>query len=53
MENIQKVSKKPEKTTQPNEMHTKTKAYQDFINVLSQIIEKHGSEVLSELNQAK
>ncbi|CAK7082563.1 hypothetical protein KQI38_21020 [Tissierella carlieri] len=53
MENIEKVSQNTEKTTQPNEMYAKTKAYQDFINVLSQIIEKHGSEVLNELNHAK
>lgn len=53
MENIEKVSQNTEKTTQSNEMYAKTKAYQDFINVLSQIIEKHGAEVLSELNHAK
>ncbi|WP_312072164.1 hypothetical protein [Anaerotignum propionicum] len=28
-----------------------TKAYQDFINVLSQIIGKHGAEVLDEINR--
>lgn len=53
MENIEKVSQNTEKTTPPNEMYAKTKAYQDFINVLSQIIEKHGAEVLSELDHAK
>ena len=39
MENIEKVSENTEITTQPNEMYAKTKAYQDFINALSQIIE--------------
>lgn len=53
MENIEKVSENTEKITQPNETYAKTKAYQDFINVLSQIIEKHGTEVLNELNHAK
>ena len=53
MENIEKVSENTEKITQPNETYAKTKAYQDFVNVLSQIIEKHGAEVLNELNHAK
>ena len=39
-------------TTALDEARTKTKAYQDFINVLSQIIEKHGAEVLNEINSA-
>jgi hypothetical protein len=34
----------------PPNYYEKTKAYQDFINVLSQIIEKHGAEVLDEIN---
>ena len=53
MENIKKVSQNTEETTPPNEIYAKTKAYRDFINVLSQIIEKHGAEVLSELNHTK
>lgn len=53
MENIIKTN---EETTTPsvatqNEVYVKTKAYQDFINVLSQIIEKHGTEVLDEINR--
>ena len=35
-----------------NHTFEKTKAYQNFINVLSQIIEKHGAEVLGEINRA-
>ena len=53
MENITKVSQNTVETTPPNEIYAKTKAYRDFINVLSQIIEKHGAEVLSELNHTK
>ncbi len=37
--------------TAPPESYETTKAYQDFINVLSQIIEKHGAEVLDEINR--
>ena len=36
--------------TPPNS-YDKTIAYQDFINVLSQIIEKHGAGVLDEINR--
>ncbi|SNS68424.1 hypothetical protein SAMN05446037_10178 [Anaerovirgula multivorans] len=43
MENIKNVSENTVKTAPPNEPYAKTKAYQDFINVLSQIIEKHGA----------
>lgn len=53
MENIKSTSKKTAKTTTTNEKYAKTKAYQNFINVLSQIIEKHGAEVLDEINRAK
>ncbi len=53
MENIKSISENTAKTTVPNEKYAKTKAYQDFINVLSQIIEKHGAEVLAEINRAK
>lgn len=37
-------------TITQEEIYVKTKAYQDFINKLSQIIEKYGSEVLNEIN---
>lgn len=53
MENINGISENTATTTTPDEVRTKTKAYQDFINVLSQIIEKHGAEVLNEINSAK
>ena len=53
MENIKSISENTAKTATPTEKHAKTKAYQDFINVLSQIIEKHGAEVLAEINRAK
>ena len=53
MENIKNTAENTTKTTLPNEEYAKTKAYQDFINVLSQIIEKHGAEVLNEINGAK
>ena len=53
MENIQGISENTAKTTTPNEKYAMTKAYQDFINVLSQIIEKHGAEVLNELNRVE
>lgn len=50
MENIKNA---PDNTTtaEPPKSYEKTKAYQDFINVLSQIIEKHGAEVLEEINR--
>ena len=53
MENIKSVSPNTDKTTPPTEIYAKTKAYQDFINVLSQIIEKHGAEILNEINHTK
>lgn len=52
MENINGISANTATTTALDEARTKTKAYQDFINVLSQIIEKHGAEVLNEINSA-
>lgn len=50
MENIKNA---PDNTTtsESPKSYEKTKAYQDFINVLSQIIEKHGAEVLEEINR--
>jgi flagellar biosynthesis chaperone FliJ len=52
MENIKNMSNNAPNTATPNQSFEKTKAYQDFINVLSQIIEKHGAEVLGEINRA-
>ena len=48
MENIKNIQGDTIKTPAPNHTFEKTKAYQDFINVLSQIIEKHGADVLDE-----
>ncbi|EGW38163.1 hypothetical protein [Desulfosporosinus sp. OT] len=52
MENIKNIPNNAPKDPAPNKTFEKTKAYQDFINVLSQIIEKHGAEVLGEINRA-
>ena len=52
MENINDMPDNATTATAPNRSFEKTKAYQDFINVLSQIIEKHGAEVLGEINRA-
>ena len=55
MENIKNLSQTTLDTTLLNEMYatTTTKSFHDFINVLSQIIEKHGAEVLNELNRVE
>jgi len=55
MENIKNLSQNTVEAAQPHSTitTTKTKSYQDFINVLSKIIEKHGVEVLNELNRAE
>ena len=52
MENIKNTQDHAMKTPAPNHTFEKSKAYQDFINVLSQIIEKHGAEILDEINRA-
>ena len=52
MENIKKVLNTAPEAPAPNQSFEKTKAYQDFINILSQIIEKHGAEILGEINRA-
>ncbi len=49
MENIKNTQNDVMSTPSPNHTFERTKAYQDFINVLSQIIEKHGSEILGEI----
>lgn len=53
MENVKNMPKDAMKAPAPNHTFEKTKAYQDFINVLSQIIEKHGAEVLNEISVTK
>lgn len=50
MENIKNAPNPTATNVSPPKSYEKTKAYQDFINVLSQIIEKHGAEVLEEIN---
>jgi len=52
MENIKNISTNTPKSPASNKTFEKSEAYQDFINVLSQIIEKHGAEVLGEINRA-
>lgn len=52
MENVKKTTNDNSEAPAPNHTFEKTKANQDFINVLSQIIEKHGAEVLGEINRA-
>jgi hypothetical protein len=52
MENIKNISNPTDTAAAPPNSYKKTKAYQDF-NVLSQIIEKHGAEVLNEINHEK
>lgn len=51
MENIKNAPNLTATAATPPNSYEKTKAYQDFINVLSQIIEKHGAEVLDEINR--
>ena len=55
MENIKKLPETTVEATLPHELYatTTTKSFHDFINVLSQIIEKHGAEVLNELNRVE
>lgn len=51
MENIKNAPVPTATDAAPPNSYEKSKAYQDFINVLSQIIEKHGAEVLDEINR--
>ena len=51
MENIKNAPNPTATAATPPTSNEKTKAYQDFINVLSRIIEKHGAEVLDEINR--
>ena len=50
MENIKSLSETTVKTTPPDDKYANSKSFQDFINVLSQIVEKHGAEVLNEID---
>lgn len=51
MENIKNAPNPTATAATPSNSYEKTKAYQDFINVLSQIIERHGAEILDEINR--
>ena len=50
MENIKKLSEATVETAPPDDKYTSSKSFQDFINVISQIVEKHGAEVLNEID---
>ena len=55
MENIKNLPETTVEATLSKELYAAraSKSFQDFINVLSQIIEKHGAEVLNELNRVE
>lgn len=55
MENIKNLPETTVETANPHHLHAATaaKSFQDFINVLSQIIKKHGAEVLNEINRGE
>ncbi|MFA9465697.1 MAG: hypothetical protein ACERKN_15565 [Velocimicrobium sp.] len=53
MENVKNIPNDAMKAPAPNHTFEKTKAYQYFINVLSQIIEKHDAEVLNEISDTE
>ncbi len=50
MENIKILSETTVETTPPDDKYANSKSFQDFIIVLSQIVEKHGAEVLNEID---
>lgn len=51
MENIKNAPVPTATAAAPPNSYEKTKTYQDFINVLFQTIEKHGAEILDEINR--
>jgi len=55
MENIKNLPETTVEAANPHQLYagTAAKSFKDFINVLSQIIEKHGAEVLNEINRVK
>ena len=55
MENIKNLPESTVEATLPRQLYaaTATKSFQEFINVLSQIIEKHGAEVLNDINRVE
>ena len=52
MENIKELPETTVEAPLPQELYAAraSKSFQDFINVLSQIVEKHGAEVLNEID---
>ena len=55
MENMNNLVETTVEPATPHQLYASTaaKSFKDFINVLSQIIEKHGAEVLNEINRVK
>ncbi len=55
MENIKSLSETTVETALPQELYAAraSRSFQDFIKVLSQIIEKHGADVLDEINRVE
>ena len=55
MENIKELPETTVEAPLPQEIYAAraSKSFQDFIKVLSQIIEKHGADVLNEINRAE
>ena len=53
MENIKNLPETTVEATRPKELYAAraSKSFQDFIKVLSQIIEKHGADVLDEISR--
>ena len=55
MENIKSLPETTVEVALPQELYATraSKSFQNFIKVLSQIIEKHGADVLDEINRAE
>ena len=55
MENIKDLPETTVEGTPPKELYAAraSKSFQDFIKVLSQIIEKHGADVLDEISRVE
>ncbi len=55
MENIKNLPDTTVEVANPHQLYAATaaKSFKDFINVLSQIFEKHGAEVLKEINRVE
>ena len=53
MENIKSLPETTVEAALPQELYAAraSKSFQDFIKVLSQIIEKHGADVLDEISR--